>query len=181
MGSLQINQVFQTVQSWLQMTGWLAIPLVLLLYWICFFYLLNYLRLKRQLVTIQSRWGEISCQLLPAEQVAYFENWGQLELVPWRHRMLLLISFVSAAPLCGLLGTVTGMVSTFQVLPEGAVQEVLASGIGEALLTTQFGLLIALPGSFGVAHLLRLRNRLKNKLSDLRGLVLREFSDYEEA
>lgn len=55
------------------------------------------------------------------------------------------------APLLGLLGTVTGMVKAFQVIQEksSAVAPVnpgdLAGGIWEALLTTVFGLCVAIP------------------------------------
>ena len=55
------------------------------------------------------------------------------------------------APLLGLLGTVTGMVAAFQVIQSkaSAVNPVnpgdLAGGIWEALLTTVFGLCVAIP------------------------------------
>ncbi len=54
----------------------------------------------------------------------------------------------ATAPLLGLLGTVNGMVSTFYVLGlQGAANaQALAAGIKEALITTQTGLLIAIPG-----------------------------------
>jgi biopolymer transport protein ExbB len=52
-----------------------------------------------------------------------------------------------SAPLLGLLGTVTGMVATFNVITlYGNSNPVLmADGISEALITTQSGLLIAFP------------------------------------
>jgi biopolymer transport protein ExbB len=52
------------------------------------------------------------------------------------------------APLMGLLGTVTGMIGTFQVLSlfGRGNAEALAGGISEALVTTQTGLLVAIPG-----------------------------------
>jgi hypothetical protein len=59
---------------------------------------------------------------------------------------------VSAAPLVGLLGTVTGMLSTFEALATGSGGEktmgMIAAGISEALVTTETGLVIALPGLF---------------------------------
>ena len=59
---------------------------------------------------------------------------------------------VSAAPLVGLLGTVTGMLATFKALAEGSggdeTMALVASGISEALITTETGLVIALPGLF---------------------------------
>ena len=59
---------------------------------------------------------------------------------------------VSAAPLLGLLGTVTGMLTTFAALSEGSggdqTMSAIAGGISEALVTTMTGLVIALPGLF---------------------------------
>ncbi len=53
-----------------------------------------------------------------------------------------------AAPLLGLLGTVCGMISTFEVIAVFGTGEAksLAGGISEALITTQTGLLVAVPG-----------------------------------
>lgn len=56
----------------------------------------------------------------------------------------------AVAPLLGLLGTVSGMVETFHVIGFQGTgnSQALASGIQEALITTQTGLLIAIPGLF---------------------------------
>ena len=63
-------------------------------------------------------------------------------------RVLELIAMVS--PLLGLLGTVLGMIQSFQELElaEGAANaSVLAGGIWQALLTTAAGLLVAIPAA----------------------------------
>ncbi|MEO8241463.1 MAG: MotA/TolQ/ExbB proton channel family protein [bacterium] len=65
-------------------------------------------------------------------------------------RLLDLISMI--APLLGLLGTVLGMVQSFQdlALAEGSANaSVLAGGIWLALLTTAAGLLVAIPAAIG--------------------------------
>jgi biopolymer transport protein ExbB len=75
----------------------------------------------------------------------------------WR----ILKALTAAAPLLGLLGTVTGMVQLFTGL-SSAVSEAaipVAAGVRAALITTQYGLLAALPGVFGLLHLGRLRSR----------------------
>ncbi len=53
----------------------------------------------------------------------------------------------SVAPMLGLLGTVTGMVHTFETIQQFGFGNpvLLADGISEALLTTQAGLLVAFP------------------------------------
>lgn len=66
-----------------------------------------------------------------------------------RHiRMLELIAMIS--PLLGLLGTVLGMIQSFQelALAEGAANaSLLAAGIWQALLTTAVGLIVAIPAA----------------------------------
>jgi len=86
------------------------------------------------------------------------------ELARLRKHQKLLRACVAAAPLLGLLGTVQGMVATFTALSgRGAVSmEMLSGGISQALITTQVGLVIALPGLIG-AH--AIERRLK-ELSD---------------
>ncbi len=53
----------------------------------------------------------------------------------------------SAAPLLGLLGTVTGIMNTFSLMTVFGTGDVktLSSGISEALITTEFGLYVAIP------------------------------------
>ena len=64
---------------------------------------------------------------------------------------------VSASPLLGLLGTVTGMLTTFNALAIGSGGEktmnMVAGGISEALITTETGLIIAFPGLLFLHHL----------------------------
>ena len=58
-------------------------------------------------------------------------------------------SIVIVAPLAGLLGTVAGMIETFDALGDGALFAAsggVAGGISQALLTTQMGLVVAIPG-----------------------------------
>ena len=69
-----------------------------------------------------------------------------IEKVETRLRGLATITHI--APLLGLLGTVAGLVSAFheiELLGGGVQAENLAGGIWEALLSTVFGLLVALP------------------------------------
>ena len=53
----------------------------------------------------------------------------------------------SAAPLLGLLGTVTGIMNTFNMITIYGTGDVksLSSGISEALITTEYGLIVAIP------------------------------------
>lgn len=63
----------------------------------------------------------------------------------------------SAAPLLGLLGTVTGMINTFKLITvfgTGDAQS-LSGGISEALVTTEWGLIVAIPNLLLYAFLSR--------------------------
>jgi biopolymer transport protein ExbB len=58
-----------------------------------------------------------------------------------------ILVFAAVAPLLGLLGTVTGMISTFDIITEFGTGDpkMLSGGISEALVTTQLGLIVAIP------------------------------------
>ena len=63
-------------------------------------------------------------------------------------RMLPFIAITAAsAPLLGLLGTVTGIIKTFNLIEAfgGTDVQMLSGGISEALITTEFGLIVAVP------------------------------------
>ena len=71
-----------------------------------------------------------------------------LKQLPRLERFLPTLSvFAAIAPLLGLLGTVTGMIETFQVITRFGTSDpkLMAGGISEALITTQLGLAVAMP------------------------------------
>ena len=67
---------------------------------------------------------------------------GKLESLVWLVRIVSVV-----APLMGLLGTVTGMIRTFQsiTLFGAGDPRMMAGGISEALVTTMLGLVTAIP------------------------------------
>lgn len=74
---------------------------------------------------------------------------------------------VGICPLVGLLGTVAGMTSTFDGLARPGLSNLsheVAGGISEALVTTQAGLLVAIPGMMLLALLRRGRDRIALRL-----------------
>ncbi len=72
---------------------------------------------------------------------------------------LLLVALTAAAPLVGLLGTVTGMMGTFHTVAAAGGGPDLGAGLARALITTQCGLAVALPGWFGLMRLRRWQAR----------------------
>ena len=107
---------------------------ILLVGIIGFYYLINvYLRLKS--VSRELRKSNVSIE-------------RRLEIMQTSDSGMYLAGVMAAtAPLLGLLGTVTGMVTTFQVITLYGNQNpvLMADGISEALITTQSGLVIAFP------------------------------------
>jgi len=61
--------------------------------------------------------------------------------------LLMINTFVALCPLLGLLGTVTGIINTFKLITVFGTGDVktLSGGISEALITTEFGLIVAIP------------------------------------
>ncbi len=95
-----------------------------------------------------------------------------LEVMRLRHVRFVMRSnksiaiLASVAPLLGLLGTVTGMITTFMVIATSGTGDAkaLASGISEALITTQTGLVVAVPGLFLANFLRRRSNNLEDRI-----------------
>ena len=84
---------------------------------------------------------------------------GNAEIAQMNRHIRLLELVAMIAPLLGLLGTVLGMIQSFQELElaQGAANaSVLAGGIWQALLTTAAGLVVAIPAAIG-ANLLSAR------------------------
>ena len=93
-------------------------------------------------------------RLLESERAAGIESLTAIRLLrlelneTFNQHRFIISTMIAAAPLMGLLGTVTGMISTFQSLVDRNGEksfEGLADGISVALITTETGLAIAIP------------------------------------
>lgn len=92
-----------------------------------------------------------------------------------RRRHMLSV-FVGAAPLTGLLGTVIGMLGTFKGLAistGGQTVNLVADGISQALITTQFGLVIAIPGYVMLTMVEKRENTLNTIITRIEACVAR--------
>ena len=98
------------------------------------------------------------------------------------YRKLEYLSFIAAAaPMLGLLGTVTGMIRSFNTIAatEGAARpSQLAGGISEALVTTCMGLIVAIPTMFFVSQF---RNRVDSYVAEAETVVERLMGRFREA
>jgi len=100
------------------------------------------------------------------------------ELPQIEHTIQAVNVIAGISPLMGLLGTVSGIISSFNILGQfGAVSDpsVLAKGISEALLTTAAGIVIAVPSMIAYAWLSGKANsvigRLEGQANDLVRIV----------
>ncbi|MCB1122974.1 MAG: MotA/TolQ/ExbB proton channel family protein [Verrucomicrobiae bacterium] len=121
--------VFKDMVGYLVKGGWMMLPLTLL-------GIVLFASIIRALLSL---WfvGEVE----PENESAYLR------------RLRILKVLTSVAPLLGLLGTVAGMLKTFRGLAtKGTLfaENLVAVGISEALVTTQFGLSIGVIGLTGI-------------------------------
>ena len=82
---------------------------------------------------------------------------------------------VVVAPLMGLLGTVMGMIETFNSLGDMTFYSQsggIAAGIATALFTTQLGLVVAVPGVVAKALLDRRQFQIENDLAAIKDILL---------
>jgi len=106
-----------------------------------------------------------------------------LKELPVLQSRLTLIKIVSVvAPLIGLLGTVTGMINTFQAITLFGTgdPQLMAGGISQALVTTVLGLVVAIPMVF-ISTLLNTRSRgIINILQQESAGIIAERAEAEE-
>jgi len=90
--------------------------------------------------------GILNHQKSESELKAVLEEVGRQQIPVIRRHLSLLGTIASVAPLMGLFGTVLGMIAVFSTLGGGLSisANLLANGISEALVTTAFGMVIAM-------------------------------------
>ncbi|HED65638.1 MAG TPA: MotA/TolQ/ExbB proton channel family protein [Planctomycetes bacterium] len=99
------------------------------------------------------------------------EEMGDQESVKLHQKIGWLSLISNVAPMLGLLGTVSGMVVAFNTIATSAGQAnpaELANGISQALLTTLFGLVVAIPTTAAFAYM---RNNLVRSVIEVGAIV----------
>ena len=99
------------------------------------------------------------------------EEMGDEEAIKLHQKIGWLALISNVAPMMGLLGTVGGMIKAFQTIASSAGQASpaeLADGISQALLTTMFGLIVAIPTTGAFAYL---RNNLIRSVIEVGAIV----------
>jgi len=100
-----------------------------------------------------------------------------------RQHLAMIAVLAAVAPLLGLLGTVLGMIETFEVIALFGTgnAKAMAGGISVALVTTQAGLLVAIPGMVVSGALVRRARRLEIRLDEFSHLLDRTLKHQNQA
>ena len=107
------------------------------------------------------------------------EDEGAREIFALAKSNEMLGSLSNISTLLGLLGTISGMITVFQVISTQTVVDPpsLAGGISEALYTTAFGLLVAIPSFIGYKFLNSRVNDIAVELEDNSKKILDRIKD----
>ncbi len=100
---------------------------------------------------------------------------GQKELREAERHLPFLASIANISPLLGLLGTVTGMIKAFMVVQNMGNRvnaAMLAGGIWEAMLTTAFGLIVAIPSLIAYDYFMHKVNGYATSIEDTLNEIL---------
>ncbi|MGN0866330.1 MAG: MotA/TolQ/ExbB proton channel family protein [Oligosphaeraceae bacterium] len=153
----------QSLWSHFRQGGVVMVPLGILA-WLCLAVLLERLVFYARHGCAREARGLREClaALAPEERKERQLEMAQTRLARAKRGLSLLAVSASVAPLLGLLGTVTGMIRTFQQITLHGTGDprLLAGGISEALVTTEAGLLVAIPAMLFHAWCVRRNRRL---------------------
>jgi len=183
------SEIIYGTIGYLQSGGWVIIPLILVSLWLWVLIFLKWLEFRQFRATQKSleecivHRNSDSFQSSPWQKAILEHFFSYLDsgvrptqklLKRVRHPYELAIDrnvktilvLAGIAPLLGLLGTVLGMITTFDVIAEFGTgnSKAMANGISQALVTTQTGLVVAVPALFVGNILKRRAGRLKEDI-----------------
>ncbi|RPJ87357.1 MAG: MotA/TolQ/ExbB proton channel family protein [Acidobacteria bacterium] len=120
------------------------------------------------------RYGRSTEEIERAMEVVALHEVSRLERNLW-----ILATVANIAPLFGFLGTVTGMIGSFEALAEVGLgnPKAVAAGISEALITTAAGLMIALPVQYAFNHFTNRVNHFTLGMETSAAVLLETFSE----
>jgi biopolymer transport protein ExbB len=97
--------------------------------------------------------------------------------------LTVLATIANVAPLLGFLGTVTGMIKSFDALAEAGLSNpgLVAVGIKEALYTTAAGLFIAIPTQIAYNFFMSRINRFVRDIETAANMLLEAFTEMEKS
>ena len=120
----------------------------------------------------------------PKEEVEKtIENAAIYEMGRLERGLVVLATTANVAPLLGFLGTVTGMIRSFDALATAGLSNpgLVASGISEALITTAAGLIIAIPVQLCYNYFMNRINRFVRDIETATNMLLETFGEMERS
>jgi biopolymer transport protein ExbB len=188
MGTTGSRFIDEAIHIWIS-GGWLMLPLFLLTIFI-YYSVLDLLLTLQNHYLLRARVNHLTDQQIENDQSSLMQQAREVllldassaqevnrhfvevrsEYLPLINRRIRFLGItITAGPLIGLLGTVTGMLTAFNgmIIQEGDKLQNVASGISEALITTQVGLVISIPAYIVLMMIIQRRNRLEHCIARL--------------
>lgn len=166
-----LTDVFAVVTEFLEKGGpvLLFIGVLLFCMWALIFERFFYfnLGLKKDLSSVMSEWeGRTERHSWNARRIR--DALISETVIKINQNMGLIKTLVALAPMLGLLGTVTGMISVFHIMAVtgGGDPKLMAGGVSKATIPTMAGMVAALSGVFAQAYLTRVVERESALLED---------------
>ncbi len=133
------------------------------------------------LVRVLNKGMKLRAQGLP-DLRRYLDDAFSEEAKEIKRYKVLITTIVLVAPLLGLLGTVSGMIETFDSLGDMSLFSQsggIAGGISQALITTQMGLAVSIPGLIVNGILDKKQKRLEIEMAQLKDYLCSPIPGYE--
>ncbi len=109
------------------------------------------------------------------------ENAALYEMGRLERGLVVLATVANVAPLLGFLGTVTGMIKSFDALQEAGLSDpgLVAGGISEALITTATGLAVAIPVQIAYNYFMSRISKFVRDIETAANMLLETFTEME--
>lgn len=116
----------------------------------------------------------------PKEEIEKtMENASMHEIARLERGLPVLSAISNVAPILGFLGTVTGMIMSFDALAELNDPGAVAAGISQALITTASGLIVAVPTLLGYSYFTTRVNKFIREIESACAVLMESFSAME--
>jgi len=111
------------------------------------------------------------------------ENAALYEMGRLERGLVVLATTANVAPLLGFLGTVTGMIKSFDALAKAGLSNpgLVAAGISEALITTAAGLMIAIPVQLCYNYFMNRINKFVRDIETATNMLLETYAEMDRS
>ncbi len=120
----------------------------------------------------------------PKEEIEKtIESAAVYEMARIEKRLIWLATSANVSPMFGFLGTVTGMIKSFDALAKVGLSNpgLVAAGISEALITTAYGLFIAIPAQIFYNYFMSRVNKFVHDIEASATILLETFDELQHS